>query len=653
MNRDNGNYGTKRGNGNYRKKRKVRKASLVCCLLFLLLLFTGGYSQGTSRSLDRIESRAQFLQLARVEFEGRFNALPNLMFAIDRLEKGHVYYIDSRRYRFHQEFLAANYLTLERGKKFYEQNYQSPVRRFLLGTIAWHASKQTFTFEFWEGDILTRGLLEEAYRQLSATFFDPLRFKPNSAAQEQFTLDGEIPYILSRELDSAGDYVALNATKAIGVLRIIDRMSEDVILDRNEIVIFREPPLRLTPISGLITTTFGTPLAHVNLLARGWGIPNAFIRNADETYKPLLGKFVYFEAGEKKFVLRPAATSEAAEYGRKLAQRSDLLTPRADLGHRALTVLSSQRKGDASRFGAKSANLGEVAYGIRTGKIRGAAVPRGFTVPFFHYAQFIQSSGLEHEIVEMLGNDRFNHDAAYRRQTLAQLRARIENAALDERFASAVWSRTRAMFGGKGVFVRSSTNAEDLDNFSGAGLYTTVPNVRDRQSLIRAIKIVWASLWNFEAYEARESAGINQSAVYPAVLIQEGVPAESAGVLITTNPFDKDDVHGIYINAKRGLGLKVVSGQRVPEQIIYDSVAGSVRVLTRSGEDTMLTFNAKGGLREVKIDLERRVLTDDAARRLSETSLAIKHLFGGRDQDIEWVTVGTRVFIVQSRPYTQ
>jgi phosphoenolpyruvate synthase/pyruvate phosphate dikinase len=207
------------------------------------------------------------------------------------------------------------------------------------------------------------------------------------------------------------------------------------------------------------------------------------------------------------------------------------------------------------------------------------------------------------------------------------------------------------MFGSKGVFVRSSTNAEDLDNFSGAGLYTTVPNVRGRQALLLAIRQVWASIWNYEAYEAREVAGINHAAVYPGILIQEGVPAEAAGVLITTNPFDKEDSNGVYINAKRGLGIRVVSGQRVPEQLVYYPSNGAVRELTRSGDDTMLTFDTRGGVKPVVIETGRRVLTDEMAARLARSSLEIRSIFGNRHQDIEWVTVGTRIFIVQSRPY--
>jgi len=70
----------------------------------------------------------------------------------------------------------------------------------------------------------------------------------------------------------------------------------------------------------------------------------------------------------------------------------------------------------------------------------------------------------------------------------------------------------------------------------------------------KRIKTVWASLWNFEAYEARERAGVDHSKIFMAVLIQEGVNSESSGVMITTDPFDKENKGVIYISAKQGLG---------------------------------------------------------------------------------------------------
>ena len=609
------------------------------------------------RSLDKINSRTEFDQLARIYYQGRFYALPHLMFVIDRANQDKVYYVNSKRYSFHKDFVNANYLTLERGREFFKHNYLESNRRFLLGTVAFQTKANKFTFEFWEGDLLTADLLQEAQQKLSAAFFAPLFFKPNSKHQE--TIAGQItnlPVLRTAELGEAKDYLPLHQSKAVGMLRIVDKLTDDTILDRNEIIIFRESPLTLTPVSGVITTNFSTPLAHVNLLAAGWGIPNAYVKNADEIFKSLVGKFVYFEAREDGFVLRAAELKETAEAGRKLAERSDLLTPEADLEFKQLVGLKEQRMKHSQRFGAKAANLGEVLHATQLGKIPGVIVPGGFSVPFYFYDQFLQANKLDEEIITMLGNDRFNHDPAYRKQRLADLRQSIQAGKHVQEFQQLLRAKVRATFGSlekKGVFARSSTNSEDLPNFSGAGLYTSVPNVKSDTALEEAIKTVWASLWNYEAYEARESAGINHSAVYPAVLVQEGINADAAGVMITTNPFDGEDKGAIYLNAKRGLGIRVVEGKRVAEQIIYQPRSGAINVLTRSDDDTMLKFDEGGGVREIKIETNRAVLTDALIKRLSRAALQIKRTFNGRDQDIEWLTVGSQIYIVQSRPYVR
>jgi phosphoenolpyruvate synthase/pyruvate phosphate dikinase len=178
-----------------------------------------------------------------------------------------------------------------------------------------------------------------------------------------------------------------------------------------------------------------------------------------------------------------------------------------------------------------------------------------------------------------------------------------------------------------------------------------VPNVKGDQELIEAIKTVWASLWNFEAYEARERAGIDHSKVYMAVLIQEGINADSAGVMITADPYNRDNRDAVYISAKRGLGIKVVEGKRIAEQILFRPHSGSIQVLTRSAEDSLLTFDEKGGVKEVPITGERAVLTDDMVRRLAQTAQRIKGVFGNKDQDIEWIYLRGQIYIVQSRPF--
>jgi phosphoenolpyruvate synthase/pyruvate phosphate dikinase len=168
---------------------------------------------------------------------------------------------------------------------------------------------------------------------------------------------------------------------------------------------------------------------------------------------------------------------------------------------------------------------------------------------------------------------------------------------------------------------------------------------------MEAIKTVWASLWNFEAYEARERAGIDHGQVYMAVLIQEGINADSAGVMLTTDPYDRENKSAYYISAKRGLGIKVVEGKRVAEQIIFRPQTNTIQVLTRSAEDSLLTFDEKGGVKEVPISGERAVLTDEMIRKLVKAAQDIKRVFGGKDQDIEWIYVGGQIYIVQARPF--
>jgi hypothetical protein len=609
----------------------------------------------SKRALARVGTRAEFDRLARTYYRGRFYALPHLMFVIDRRDRDRVYYVNSKLFQFHKDFVNAAYLSLERGRAFYENNYVRPERRFLLGTIAYQTPIDKFTFEFWEGDRLTKDLLAEAYAALSRSFYAPLFFKANSLAHEELadesggSAETKVPMLTAAELARDREYQSLNPGVGIGQLRIIDRLTPDTVIDRNQIVIFKEVPVQLTPLSGIITTAPASPLSHVNMLARSWTIPNASIRNADKLFAGLEGKYVRLEVRENDYTLGPADAREVTERNRRWIKRQDMVTPRADLGYGQLTDLKDQRARDAVRFGAKSANLGELI----NSRNPAIAVPPGFTIPFRFYQEFIRLNKLEDRIGATVEEDRFVHDPVYRKARLAEIRRWIQEGRHDDEFKRIVLDKARREYEGKGLFARSSTNAEDLPNFSGAGLYATVPNVRAGDQLMEAIKTVWASVWNYEAYEAREGFGMNHFGVYPAVLIQEGVDAESAGVAITKDPFDPADRGAVYVNAKRGLGIKVVEGRRVAEQVIYRPRSNSLQVLTRSDEDTQLSFDERGGVKEVKIEQRRAVLTDEMVRRLARAALQIKRVFGGRDQDIEWVYSRGRLYIVQSRPYIE
>ena len=617
-------------------------------LFVLFVLFVAKTAVLAQKSLPAIRSQADFDKISVTYDANTPYALPHVMIVIDRKDGNKIYYVNKKRYSFHKDFVNGTYLSLERGKEFFVNNYIKPNRRFILGTLAYQTPIKRWTFEFWEGDLIPADQIQLAYDVINKTFFAPVAFKPNSLRQDEASqsLTG-MQRVLQSDIAKEQAYQALNIAKGIGRIHIISKLDDHVEIGSNEILVLDEVPVQLPPVAGIITSQPSTPLSHINLLAKGWGIPNAYIKNAKELFKQYDTYWVTFETLRENYKIKRADNDQLRDYVRREKERSDLVKPRSDLSEKRLLSLAEQRSPSSIAYGGKSANLGEVL----NAKLPGIIVPNGFTLPFYYYDEFINRNGLDETIRELFDDQKFIHDPAYRRQRLVELRQKIEGADFDPELRRMVLAKVASEYTGKGLFVRSSSNSEDLPNFSGAGLYTTVPNVRGEQQLIDAIKKVWASLWNFEAYEARERSAVAHSTVYMAVLIQEGINSESSGVMISTDPFDNENKGAIYISAKRGLGIKVVEGQRIAEQLIFRPRTNAIQVLTRSAEDSLLTFDENGGVKEVPIEGDRVVLTDDVIRRLVRAATAIKRVFGARDQDIEWAYMKGQIYIVQSRPF--
>ena len=325
-----------------------------------------------------------------------------------------------------------------------------------------------------------------------------------------------------------------------------------------------------------------------------------------------------------------------------------MVLPKADLSDPSLPMLWRIRAKDVVKYGTKTANLGE----IRSANLPDVRIPDGFGLPFFYYVRHLKQNGLDAKVEAVLADPKFATDAAWRKQALTELRAAIQAAPIDPDVLDVLYRRVRLKLGGKGVFVRSSTNAEDLPGFNGAGLYDTVANVRGKAALGEAIKTVWASLWNLRAVEERSAFGIDHRQVYAAVMIQVGVSATAAGVLVSKNLWDARDDDGFTINAKWGLGMKVVEGQKVPEQIIFDATNDGTRILSRSDDTTMLVFDPAGGLKEIPVPASEIILTEARAKRLVTAVQQFIPLFApGVPLDVEWVLEGETMWIVQARPF--
>ena len=598
-------------------------------------------------------------------------------FVID-VKTNNIYFIDSNVFTLHADFVVDFLQKLPRtpeNMRAYNQNYSTAKPQFILGYLTHYPQIKAetnsqnnglWTFSFWEGDTIQAKDIRRTYTRLQQTFtIAKLQFRPDSLAQEKVAAQlkpYKIATINNNQIYKSLPYQAFNVGQTVGTLHIVPPNAdiETITFVDDDIALLQTSYPDIAPVAGIITTQFSTLLSHVNLRASSWGIPNATVKNASVDYQQLNGKAVFYAVKEDGFTLREATPDEALQHKNAVVEKTAVVMPTVDLNTTALLPLNLISAADATKYGAKTANLGEMVRAKLPMSIEGGFgvplnIPDGFGIPFYYYIQHIKAHGIDVKIAQLQQDTRFSADAAWRKQSLAEIRDAIQTAPLDSAVLKRISGQWQSQLKGAGVFVRSSTNAEDLKGFNGAGLYDTVPNVKDETALEAAIKQVWASCWNLRAVEERNHFGIPHAQVYPAVLVQTGVNAAAAGVLLTTDIWGHQP-RTYTINAKWGLGMRVVEGQKVAEQILFDKGNDGTRVISRSDETTMLVANPNGGVIEKAVPKSEAILTEKRAKTLAVAASRVAKIFKQTEVlDIEWVLEtkdGHDTFwIVQARPY--
>lgn len=199
--------------------------------------------------------------------------------------------------------------------------------------------------------------------------------------------------------------------------------------------------------------------------------------------------------------------------------------------------------------------------------------------------------------------------------------------------------------------VRSSAIGEDSSAASFAGAHLSVLGVVGAAELADAVRRVHASAGTDGALAYREHRGVQQGARM-AVVLQEMVAADVAGVLFTRNPVT--GVRERVIEASWGLGEVVVSGAVTPDNYRV-SDDGEVLSVTPGDKDVALRLRADGAVEEQEVAsalVRARCLDDDRLRTLHRLAVACDAAFGARDHDVEFAFVGPRVFLLQRRPIT-
>jgi hypothetical protein len=585
--------------------------------------------------------------------------------------------------------------------EFNQGVYLSADRTYYLGTVALHKKgERFFTLETVELDTMDDTMVIEFFWTVKAHLDPvvPLFFKPANHIQEaiaQRVSKDRLPRIYSHELHAAADFIALNSGKVRGRIRAfrdeMDYVQARDTLEWYDIIVMERVPDDIPRLSGVINAMHTTPLSHTNVLAHGWQIPNCVQLGIMERIEKegLQERWVEYgvELDAAEVTLSPVPEPPPTELVRPawVAQRIVLEAPETQ--NVPIAELQQLRLTDRFRYGTKAAHLGELThllehgserllgfYKIRRpprpnllpyiGKYLGLSeteaqdsallnrraieflrqtirVPRGIALPFGLNLEFLEASP---KIQQMLGKLKMALELNARE--VEPLCLTLMNMMRALRFSDKMREQIDSMIADKlaGVssfVVRSSSNAEDLEQFSAAGIYESLNHQTTADNIFKSIKEVWASLVSPRSVRLRQEVGISLDDCWMGVIIQEEMPARLGGVLVTTNPLNPQDFRNVYINVSTHSVDSVVHGVELPLQYVYNTVEGGGRTLSLGSVGTDLSSDDKELLQRLAF-----------AGRLLQSHFSPNYTFND-PVDIEWLIDDEGIVILQLRPYSK
>jgi phosphoenolpyruvate synthase/pyruvate phosphate dikinase len=309
-------------------------------------------------------------------------------------------------------------------------------------------------------------------------------------------------------------------------------------------------------------------------------------------------------------------------------------------------VLGLQEIGEmqVAVVGGKGAHLGGLS------RIDGIRVPAGFCVTTDAFRRIMaEAPSIDDRLDQLSRLDPDDREAI--RTLSAEIRRTLEEIAIPGHLAAAI-TRVLAHLGEQAAYaVRSSATAEDLPTASFAGQQDTYLNVVGPAAILQHVSRCWASLFTERAVTYRQRNGIDHRTVHMAVVVQQMVFPDAAGILFTADPVTSNR-RVTSVEASFGLGEALVSG--LVNADVYKVRDGEVVAKAVGAKRLAIHASPTGGTQEQAIAPELQdqpALTDAQVVRLAQLGRRIEAHFG-RPQDIEWCLVDDGFQIVQSRPIT-
>ncbi|BCE02534.1 PEP/pyruvate-binding domain-containing protein [Marinicellulosiphila megalodicopiae] len=548
----------------------------------------------------------------------------------------------------------------------YENYFNAINRDYHLGTLSNHSNANMKAVEFTYGDAITATQMQSVFFDITSGFIDvldwSLRVQDDTQIEKAKLVDGQLP-ILSPNAPFANlQQQNLSSGISYGTLKFIPTSElQTTALNFRDIVITQDVPNNIAFIGGLITESFQTPLAHVNLLSQSRSTPNLALPNASniEPFKSLLNQLVRFEVSADGYTITQVELAEAQLFWESKNQNKPILTPRTDFTNIELTDLIDANFSDLPSIGAKAAQFAEL-YNVDSfntvtscGTDIHFDVPeQAFAIPIYYYQQHFINSGAQDFLNDLFLDAEFLDDAAIRALKLKELQNILLNYPVDSTFLTDVEQIVFNKYGESKVRFRSSSNTEDLAEFNGAGLYHSLSaQIGDKDATIEnALKTVWASLWNVRAYEERQYANIDQSAVAMGILVHQSYPNEIAnGVAVARNILDPTRGDQYYINSQFGeASVTNPSPSVFSEQLIF---------LINSNRPPRIRYQSNSSLTDDLVLTEEEV--EDVACSLNAIQNHFKPIidpddtsrFFTMEMEFKYLNDSDKLIIKQARPY--